>query len=269
MKKLCLIIAIIVLSGLKIFSQNLNHVPNVVVLDSMLSIFGLNTVEITFANLSDSTNFLFNIESEIFEIKMNDSTWIPIKSPTARYSWSGRQKYFEMLNQVPIRHFIDLYSLYYNDSLSFQAIMFNGKQIALRYSIDISDMTFTNFKRIISPPIIIKIPPANTDDIAAYNYIMSIKDSIPSLRYLSFFALDYSTEYTVTIYKYCIQHFPNSAIATMCALHYSDWLCQGYGFDHKTNQPNQLIIQSNRSIIMASNIPLLRSRMRFSTRCAD
>jgi len=269
MKKLYLIIAIIVLSGLKIFSQNLNHVPNVVVLDSMLSIFGLNTVEITFANLSDSTNFLFNIESEIFEIKMNDSTWIPIKSPMARYSWSGRQKYFEMLNQVPIRHFIDLYSLYYYDSLSFQAIMFNGKQIALRYSIDISDMTFTNFKRIISPPIIIKIPPANTDDIAAYNYIMSIKDSIPSLRYLSFFALDYSTEYTVTIYKYCLEHFPNSSISTMCAVHYSQFICQGYDFNDKTNPSNQLIVQANRSVILSSNIPLLRNRAYFSTRCAD
>jgi hypothetical protein len=147
--------------------------------------------------------------------------------------------------------------------------MFNGKQIALRYSIDISDMTFTNFKRIISPPIIIKIPPANTDDIAAYNYIMSIKDSIPSLRYLSFFSIDYSTEYTVTIYKYCLEHFPNSSISTMCALHYSEFICQGYDFNDKTNPSNQLIIQANRSIIMSSNIPLLRNRARFSTRCAD
>jgi hypothetical protein len=158
--------------------------------------------------------------------------------------------------------------LFFYDSVSFKTISTEGKLISYRYSVDIVDNTFTNLKRIVSAPITLNIPPANQDDIAAFNYIMARKDTMTVLRYLSS-NIGGSTEESIPVNEYCIQHFPNSAIATMCALHYSDWLCQGYGFDHKTNQANQLIVQANRSVILSSNIPLLRNRAKSSTRCAD
>ena len=254
---------------MKMFSQNLNHVPLMVVLDSTQTVFGLNRVDITISNLTDSTSVLLKGESQLFEVKMNDSTWVPIKSPmTLITHHSIRQQYSNRSKRDTIRYFVDLYSLYFHDSLSFQSIMNTGKQILFRYSLDAADPSFTNLKRIVSAPITLNIPPANQDDIAAFNYIMARKDTMMVLRYLSS-DINNSTEESIPVYQYCMQHFPNSAIATMCALHYSDWLCQGYGFDHKTNQTNQLIVQANRSIIMASNIPLLRNRARFSTRCAD
>ncbi len=269
MKKLYLIIAIIILPGLKMFGQNLNHVPLVVVLDSTQTIFGLNRVQITMSNLTDSTSVLLKGESRLFEVKMNDSTWLPIKSPMILITHhSIRQQYSNTSNRDTIRTFVDLYSLYFHDSLSFQSIMNTGKQIIFRYSIDAADPSFTNLKRIVSAPITLNIPPANQDDIAAFNYIMARKDTMTILGDLSS-DIDESSEESIPVYQYCIQHFPKSAIATMCALHYSKRLCQGYAEAQKTNQSNQLIIQSNRSIIMSSNIPLLRSRMRFSTRCAD
>jgi len=250
------------------FGQNLNHVPLMVVLDSTQTVFGLNRVEITISNLTDSTNILMNGESETFEITMNDSTWVPIHTPKITYSWSGRQKYRPKSNRDTIRHFLDLYNLYLKDSFSFQFIMGNGKQIACRYSVDIADPSFTTFKRIVSAPITLKVPPANLDDIAAYNYLTARIDTMTVLEDLSS-DFDNSTVETIPVYEYCIQHFPNSAIAAMCALHYSKRLCGGFHEGQKTNQSNQLIIQANRSIIMASTIPLLRSRARFSTRCAD
>jgi hypothetical protein len=77
MKKLYLIIAIIILPGLKMFGQNLNHVPLVVVLDSTQTIFGLNRVQITMSNLTDSTSVLVRGESGFFEVNMNNRiiTW--------------------------------------------------------------------------------------------------------------------------------------------------------------------------------------------------
>ena len=269
MKKLYLIIAIVILPGLKMFGQNLNHVPLVVVLDSTQTVFGLNRVDITISNLNDSTIVLLNRESEVFEVNINNNnTWIPINSPMIRYAISPIEKFRNMTNRDTFHRFLDLYSLFFHDYVSFKTISSEGKLISYRYSVDIVDNTFTNLKRIVSAPITLNIPTANQDDIAAFNYIMARKDTMTILRYLSS-DIDNSTEESIPVYQYCIQHFPNSAIATMCALHYSDWLCQGYGFDHKTNQPNQLIVQSNRSIIMASNIPWLRNRARFSTRCAD
>ncbi|MDX2282305.1 MAG: hypothetical protein NW218_22130 [Saprospiraceae bacterium] len=269
MKKLYFVFFILFWTSLKIFSQNLNHVPLMVVLDSTQTIFGLNRVQIIISNLTDSTSVLLKGESQLFEVKMNDSTWIPIKSPmTLITHHSIRQQYSNRSKRDTIRYFVDLYSLYFNDSLSFQSIMNTGKQILFRYSIDIADPSFTNLKRIVSAPITLNIPPANQDDIAAFDYIMARKDTMMVLRYLSS-DINNSTEESIPVYQYCIQHFPNSAIATMCALHYSKRLCQGYHEEQKTNQSNQLIIQANRSMIMSSNIPLLRSRARFSTRCAD
>jgi len=250
-------------------SQNLNHVPFVVILDSTQTIFGLNRVQITMTNLTDSTSVLVRGESGVFEVNMNNSTWIPIQSPKYYIDYpSFRHRYSQRSNRDTIRYFVDLYSLYFHDSLSFQSIMNTGKQILFRYSIDIADPSFTNLKRVVSAPITLNIPPANQDDIAAFDYIMARKDTLTAISLLSS-SIDESWQDIIPIYQYCIQHFPNSAIATMCALHYSDFLCAGYREGQKTNQSNQLIIQANRSMIMSSNIPLLRSKARFSTRCAD
>lgn len=269
MKKLYFVFFILSWPSLTILSQNLNLEPIVVVLDSTQTIFGLNRVQITISNLTDSTSVLLKGESRLFEVKMNDSTWVPIKSPmTLITHHSIRQQYSNISKRDTIRTFVDLYSLYFHDSLSFQSIMNTGKQILFRYSIDAADPSFTNLKRIVSAPITLNIPPANQDDIAAFNYIMARKDTMTILRYLSSDS-DESSEESIPVYQYCIQHFPNSAIATMCALHYSKRLCQGYAEGQKTNPSNQLIIQSNRSIIMASNIPLLRNRAKSATRCAD
>ncbi len=268
MKKLYLIIAIVILPGLKMFGQNLNHVPLVVVLDSTQTVFGLNRVDITISNLTDSTNVLLNWESGQFEVKMNDNTWIPIQSPINKIISTTRQLYLPKFKKDTFLRSVDLYSFYFHDSLTFNAIKNNGKQLTCRYSFLITDSTYTTFQRIFSAPITLNIPPANQDDIAAFNYIMARKDTMTILRYLSS-DIDESYEESIPVYQYCIQHFPNSAIATMCALHYSDWLCQGYGFDRKTNQANQLIVQANRSVILSSTIPLLRNRAKSATRCAD
>jgi hypothetical protein len=268
MKNIHFLFLILQIPSLNLLSQNLNHVPLVILLDTTQTVFGLNQVEITISNLTDSTNVLLNNESGQFEVKMNDTTWIPIRSPMFKIASSPRQKYPPIFRRDTFRRFVDLYSFYFHDSLTFNAIKNNGKQLTCRYSFLITDPTYTTFQRIFSAPITLNIPPANQDDIAAFNYIMARKDTMTILRYLSS-DIDNSTEESIPVYQYCIQHFPNSAIATMCALHYSDWLCQGYGFDHKTNQANQLIVQANRSVILSSNIPLLRNRAKSATRCAD
>jgi len=269
MKTIYFVFFIMLLPSPKIFTQNLNHVPLMVVIDSIQTIFGLNRVEITMSNLTDSTRVLVRGESSAFEVNMNDSTWVPIQSPRLYITHhSIGQQYSNISNRDTIRGFVDLYSLYFHDSLSFQSIMYTGKQILFRYSIDIADPSFTIIKRVASNPITLNIPPANQDDIAAFDYLMARKDTLTELRYLSY-KYGHAWEETIPVYQYCMQHFPNSAITTMCALQYSHFLCAGYREEQKTSQSNQLIIQSNRKIILSSNIPLLRNWVRFSTRCAD
>lgn len=224
--------------------------------DTAKCVFGLNRIRARIHRTDSDENSICLIAYRGSQYKIGHSNWVAMPLidafPADDYGTS-----ISLEDTFLFDHDVKLYNLYYDENYSLNAFATTGGTIDYR-------LVFSSRKVglpdtiICSPLIHVWVPPATPQDIEALQYMVQQKSNCPELSY--FFAdINALTLRCLYVYEYLDAHFPNSVLGIVAKHKIADYKCLAHNQQLESVPEVKAEIMNVRELLLASDIPFIRS----------
>jgi hypothetical protein len=192
---------------------------------SIEHVYGPIHVKVNPSGLDDTTSMLLVRKSNYIRVKFPGLDWIEYSNKLGNSS--DHSSYIEWSKRGCMNYAIDLSYFYFNNPALVDSFIPIGGQIQIKFTGTFRNTTEDSTYYWTSNILSFNIPPANTEELQAFKYLLSQEKTYSGTHLDEIFIpeVDFSTQASEKHYKYLIEHFPNTLVGAMAKCRLAYYYC--------------------------------------------